>query len=99
MRIRAVMMGVVGLALAAATTARAQGQGEQAPPPQRDAQRAPQASAPSGTSDAFNQACLDLLHGRMPDGEQAIKALRDACANLMSGRADEKIEAARKRQQ
>jgi hypothetical protein len=51
------------------------------------------------TSDAFDRACVDLLHGRMPEGDRAIKSLREACANLMSGRADERIEAEKKHQQ
>src|SRR6266540_390356 len=44
-------------------------------------------------SDAFDRACVDLLHGRMPEGEKAIRALKDACGNLMGGRADERIDA------
>ncbi len=50
-------------------------------------------------SGAFDQACVDLLHGRMPEGEKAIKTLRDACASLMSGRADERLQAEQRRQQ
>jgi hypothetical protein len=76
----------VGLALGAAP-GRALGQG-QAPP-----KKAP-------TSDAFDKACVDLLQGKMPQGgEKEIRTLRDACANLMSGRADDKIDAEKRRQQ
>lgn len=56
--------------------------------------------APTGpSSDAFDRACVDLLHGKTPQGERAIKTLRDACASLMSGRADERIDAEKRRQQ
>ena len=59
-----------------------------------------QKPAPVGpTSSAFDKACIDMVNGRMPQGEQAIKTLRDACTNLMSGRADERVEAERRRQQ
>jgi hypothetical protein len=51
------------------------------------------------TSSAFDKACIDMVNGRMPQGEQAIKTLRDACASLMSGRADARVEAERRRQQ
>jgi hypothetical protein len=50
------------------------------------------------SSDAFDRACVDLLHGKTPQGDKAIRALRDACANLMAGRADEKLEAEKQRQ-
>jgi len=94
---------VVGgaFALAVATAAAAQGgagtqQGSagtaQAPPPVK-------AGAVGPTSDAFDRACVDLLHGRMPEGDRAIKSLREACANLMSGRVDERLEAEKRRQQ
>src|SRR6266496_3289717 len=49
-------------------------------------------------SNAFDRACVDLLHGRMPEGEKAIRALKDACGNLMAGRADERIDAENQRQ-
>jgi len=49
-------------------------------------------------SDAFDRACVDLLHGRMPQGEKAIRALKDACGNLMAGRANEQIDAEKQRQ-
>src|SRR6266540_3639902 len=52
----------------------------------------------AGPSDAFDRACVDLLHGRLPPGEKAIRALRDACANLMAGRADDQIQADQRRQ-
>lgn len=61
------------------------------------AQQAKQNDAPAGTtaaksSDAFDRACHDMLHGKMPEGEKAIRTLKDACADLMSGRADERIK-------
>jgi hypothetical protein len=59
--------------------------------------RTPPPAGPS--SGAFDQACVDLLHGRMPQGDQAIKTLRDACANLMSGRVDERVQAEQRRKQ
>jgi len=94
----------VGLAIAVATMARAQDTERAAPlesPPPNDAQPgAPQGNAQAGlASDAFDRACIDLLHGQTPEGEKAIQALRDACANLMSGRAGDRIDAARRRQQ
>jgi hypothetical protein len=53
-----------------------------------------------GTSDAFERACVDLLHGRMPGGgEQAIKSLQKACNGLMDARAQEPIQAAERRKQ
>lgn len=67
---------------------------EQQPPiAQQPVAGAPAQDAAGPTSDAFDRACVDLLHGRTPEGEKAIRALKDACANLMGGRADERIEA------
>jgi hypothetical protein len=79
----------------AAGAARAQQDGQQggAPPAARSAP-ASRAAAPApsaGTSDAFDRACIDLLQGRTPQGDQAIKALREACGNLMSARTDDRI--------
>ncbi len=51
------------------------------------------------TSDAFDRACADMLNGRMPADPKAIQTLKDACANLVSGRADERLDAIRQRQQ
>jgi hypothetical protein len=51
------------------------------------------------TSKSFDQACIDMVNGLMPQGEAAIKTLRDACASLMSGRANERVDAERRRQQ
>jgi hypothetical protein len=99
---------VFALVLAAAT-ARAQGQERvqertgqeaqqeaQAPPREQEreqqAQAAPQRAA-EGSSDLFERACVDLLHGRTPQGERAIQSLKDACADLMAARADDRIEA------
>jgi hypothetical protein len=82
---------VVGLALAVA-----------AAPWQADGQAAQgtQKGAPVGpTSNAFDRACIDLLQGRMPQGEKEIKTLRDACANLMSNRTEDRFEAERRRQE
>src|SRR4051812_46349635 len=87
--------------LLAAGMARAQQEqgtaGGQTGQQQQQQQRAPQATAP--TSDAFDRACIDLMHGRTPEGEKAIRALKEACANLMAGRADERIDAEKRRQQ
>jgi hypothetical protein len=98
---------VFALALAAAT-ARAQGQeeervgqepeqGAQAPREQareQQAQAAPQlATEGEGSSDLFERACVDLLHGRTPQGERAVESLQKACADLMAARADQRIEA------
>jgi len=58
---------------------------------------APGTAAP-GSSDAFDRACVDLLHGKTPQGDKAIRALREACANLMAGRVDEKLEAEQRTQ-
>src|SRR5689334_2879434 len=87
--------GMVWAVALVATMAHAQDQGQGnagggAPPGQRTT---------GPTSDAFQRACVDLLNGRLPDGERAIKALRDACANLMSGRVDERLEAEKRHQQ
>jgi hypothetical protein len=91
------------VALVVATAARAQqeqqqGQGQPRSGTQQD-ERSTQAGSTAQTSDAFDRACIDLLHGRMPQGEKAIKSLRDACSNLMSGRVDERLDAERKRQE
>jgi hypothetical protein len=56
----------------------------------RDAESA--AAAGGATSDLFERACVDLLQGRTPEGEKAIATLKDACADLMSAKADEKIQ-------
>ncbi|MGC4000916.1 MAG: hypothetical protein QM767_27045 [Anaeromyxobacter sp.] len=56
--------------------------------------RAEDAAAPQGTSPAFEQACVDLLHGRVPPGgAQAISTLRKACDGLMDARTAERAEA------
>jgi hypothetical protein len=85
---------VWAVVLLAAGTARAQQQ-------QGTAERQQGAAAPVGpTSDAFNRACVDLLNGRVPEGgEKAIQTLKDACSNLMAGRANERIQAEKQRQQ
>ncbi|HEY6097948.1 MAG TPA: hypothetical protein VIW03_00870 [Anaeromyxobacter sp.] len=51
-----------------------------------------------GTSDHFERACVDLLHGHVPKGgPQAIRTLKDACDRLMSARADDEIRAEERR--
>jgi hypothetical protein len=57
-----------------------------------------QAQQAQQSSDAFDRACIDLLHGKPPKGEQAANALRDACASLMKARTDERIKAEKMRQ-
>lgn len=97
MRLR---MAGAALAAVVASAASAQQQGEeQGGRTQQQAGRGAQAGPTGPTSDAFDRACVDLLHGRMPEGEKAIKSLRDACANLMSGRVDERLDAERRRQE
>jgi hypothetical protein len=64
--------------------------------PEEQQRAAPQASR--GTSDAFERACIDLVQGRTPEGEKAIKSLRGACEGLMRARADERIEAEQRAQ-
>ena len=59
----------------------------------------PQNAPPAQTSDAFDRACIDLLHGQMPDGEREVKTLRDACSSLMAGRANDRLDAERRRQE
>ncbi len=61
-----------------------------------DAQNDRQAAA-GETSDLFDRACIDLLHGKMPQGEQEIRTLKDACSKLMSGRADERLQQEQRR--
>ncbi len=56
------------------------------------------ASATGPTSDAFDRACHDLLNGRMPSDPKAIQTLKDACGSLMSGRADERLDALKQEQ-
>jgi hypothetical protein len=74
-----------------------QARDQQAPQQQareQQAQGAPQlAAAGAGTSDLFERACVDLLHGRTPQGERAIESLKSACADLMAARAEDRIEA------
>lgn len=48
-----------------------------------------QAGGTQGSSEAFEQACHDLLRGRTPRGEAATNSLRKACDGLMSARAEE----------
>jgi hypothetical protein len=85
--------GLVGAALVlAAAAAQAQQQdGAQQGGAARPAPRAAPAAGAGATSDAFDRACIDLLQGRTPQGDQAIKALREACGNLMAARSDERI--------
>jgi hypothetical protein len=86
---------VFALVLAASAAARAQendvGNTHGANTDRENAQNDRQAAA-GGTSDLFDRACIDMLHGNMPRDEQAIRALKDACSKLMSGRADERLQ-------
>jgi hypothetical protein len=66
-----------------------QAQADAARQAQADAARR-QAAGP--TSDAFERACIDLVQGRTPQGEKAIRALQQACGNLMAGRADDRVQ-------
>ena len=96
--------GMVWAALAlAAVAARAEGQnqaGGGAGAGGGGAASATRTPAPVGpTSKSFDQACIDMVNGKMPQGEAAIKTLRDACASLMSGRASERVDAEKRRQQ
>ena len=53
-----------------------------------------QGAQAEATSPAFEQACVDLIHGRVPPGgEGAIKTLRSACAGLMDARTSERAAA------
>jgi hypothetical protein len=53
-----------------------------------------QGAAAKGTSPAFQQACIDLLNGRLPSGgAKAADALRDACNGLMQERTQAQREA------
>lgn len=101
-------IAVVAILLAAGV-ARAQGQGDgnqqlprkQAQPAARSAGSGNAGSSGSAigpTSDAFDRACHDLLNGRMPSDEKAVRTLKDACASLMSGRADERLDAIKQRE-
>jgi len=65
----------------------------------RDAQGAGAQQPLGPMSDAFDRACVDLLHGRMPEGEKAVRTLKDACSSLMAGRADERLDAERRRRE
>jgi hypothetical protein len=80
---------LVALVLAAAAAARAEDRNE-------NAGNTPRANG-DAASDHFEQACIDLLHGRTPRGEQAIRTLKDACAKLMSARADDRVQEERRR--
>jgi hypothetical protein len=66
---------------------------------QDSAQGASQAQGKGQSSNAFDRACIDLLEGKTPQGEKAITALKDACSNLMAGRAQDKIDAEARRRQ
>ncbi len=51
-----------------------------------------------GTSDAFERACIDLIHGKTPKGQKAIDALRDACSELTKARTEERRQTEQQRQ-
>jgi hypothetical protein len=91
MRTSAIVAALLLVGTAGAQERQQQGQGR---PQQGGAD-----PAIGSTSDAFNRACVDLLNGRMPEGEKAIKTLKDACASLMAGRADERIQAEQRHRQ
>lgn len=89
---------VVALALAVATAARAQGEARRGSGSrERQVGGEAAAGAGGGSSDLFERACVDLLHGRTPQDEKAIQTLKDACADLMSAKADDRVEAAQRR--
>jgi hypothetical protein len=50
----------------------------------------------STTTNSFEQACIDLIHGRMPTsgGPKAITALKTACAGLIDSRTEAPLHAA-----
>jgi hypothetical protein len=80
--------------LAVASPAWAQQQQDQ--PPQD--QPAASGATAQATSDAFERACVDLIHGKTPKGQRATDALRDACASLMKARTEDRAQAERQRQ-
>ena len=94
----------LGLALALAVAPAANAQDAQQPPPQQPpaaqptetAQTTtPSAQAQAATSPAFEQACVDLLQGRMPSGgPDAADALKRACEGLMDARSQAQKDAA-----
>ncbi|HYD41303.1 MAG TPA: hypothetical protein VEB43_10785 [Anaeromyxobacter sp.] len=93
----------LGVALALAPAARAQD--AQPQPEQQQAQQQQQQASQAAstqaaaTSPAFEQACVDLLQGRVPSGgPDAIDALRRACEGLMSARTSVQREAAERAQ-
>jgi hypothetical protein len=48
-----------------------------------------------GTSNAFEQACIDLIRGRVPPGgPKAISSLKSACAGLVDSRTEAQLQAA-----
>jgi hypothetical protein len=62
-------------------------------------ERAEQAPAAGGTSNAFAQACTDLLNGRLPPGgTKAADSLRDACNGLMEARTQDERQAEQRAQ-
>ena len=91
---------VFALVLAASSAARAQqNEGASTQGRNTDRENVPGANAGNdrqaaagGASDLLDRACVDMLHGKMPRDEQGIRALKDACAKLMSGRADERLQ-------
>lgn len=104
---------VFALALAAALPARGQGevqaerdrqQPREAEPELRQSQPELRQAAPQqrqaepATSDLFQRACVDLLAGRAPQGERAIQALEEACADYMKAQAGDRIRVEQQRQ-
>jgi hypothetical protein len=69
----------VGLACALAPAARAQG---------AEPEKVQGTQEEAGTSAALEQACVDLLHGRLPPGgKDAIDGLKRTCSSLMDTRS------------
>jgi hypothetical protein len=68
-----------------------------------ETQARPEAQTGDGgiaTSDAFERACVDLLHGRTPaGGEKAVQALQKACNDLMADRSAERIRFAQRQEE
>jgi hypothetical protein len=92
----------LALGIALAPAARAQDAGTE-PEQQQVQQQAPATEAPNpqtaATSPAFEQACVDLLQGRVPSGgPDAIDALSRACEGLMDARTSSQREAAERAQ-
>jgi hypothetical protein len=49
------------------------------------------------TSNAFDQACIDLFHGKTPRSAAETEALRDACSKMIKARQEERVQAEQRR--